>query len=155
MMIDSRYSRNLSTTTFNLPSNCQVCTMKAQRRFADVRYLVELKGRFDRVICDPPFLSTDCQTKGIWPMLRQVKTLLKVDLAAMSVRWLLKPTPKDDSAVIKPKIIVCTGERMESMILKLYPGTRTTTFVPQHTRGRLSNEFQCYANYECHEWSWR
>jgi len=24
----------------------------------------ELKGRFDRIICDPPFLSSDCQTKG-------------------------------------------------------------------------------------------
>ncbi|KAK3065650.1 hypothetical protein LTS18_002575, partial [Coniosporium uncinatum] len=24
---------------------------------------VELKGRFDRIICDPPFLSQDCQTK--------------------------------------------------------------------------------------------
>ncbi|KAI4154218.1 MAG: hypothetical protein LQ340_001809 [Diploschistes diacapsis] len=24
-----------------------------------------LKGQFDRIICDPPFLSTECQTKGI------------------------------------------------------------------------------------------
>ena len=24
----------------------------------------DLKGTFDRVICDPPFLSEDCQTKG-------------------------------------------------------------------------------------------
>ncbi|KAI9858664.1 MAG: hypothetical protein M1824_004245 [Vezdaea acicularis] len=24
----------------------------------------ELKGRFDRIICDPPFLSEDCQTKS-------------------------------------------------------------------------------------------
>lgn len=24
----------------------------------------ELKGTFDRIICDPPFLSEDCQTKG-------------------------------------------------------------------------------------------
>ena len=26
--------------------------------------LGELKGKFDRIICDPPFLSQDCQTKG-------------------------------------------------------------------------------------------
>jgi methylase of polypeptide subunit release factors len=25
---------------------------------------VEMKGSFDRIICDPPFLSEDCQTKG-------------------------------------------------------------------------------------------
>jgi len=25
---------------------------------------VELKGSFDCIICDPPFLSEDCQTKG-------------------------------------------------------------------------------------------
>jgi methylase of polypeptide subunit release factors len=25
----------------------------------------ELKGTFDRIIVDPPFLSDDCQTKGI------------------------------------------------------------------------------------------
>lgn len=24
----------------------------------------ELKGTFDAIICDPPFLSQDCQTKG-------------------------------------------------------------------------------------------
>jgi hypothetical protein len=25
----------------------------------------EMKGAFDRIICDPPFLSEDCQTKGM------------------------------------------------------------------------------------------
>jgi len=25
----------------------------------------EMKGSFGRIICDPPFLSEDCQTKGI------------------------------------------------------------------------------------------
>ena len=25
---------------------------------------VEMKGAFDRIVCDPPFLSDDCQTKG-------------------------------------------------------------------------------------------
>ena len=27
----------------------------------------EMKGAFDRIICDPPFLSEDCQTKGNSP----------------------------------------------------------------------------------------
>ncbi|KAB8664850.1 hypothetical protein FH972_026273 [Carpinus fangiana] len=43
----------------------------------------DLKGRFDRIICDPPFLSADCQTK-----------------AAMTVRWLSRPSP-DSEAVRK------------------------------------------------------
>lgn len=27
-------------------------------------YLAQLKGSVDHIICDPPFLSEDCQTKG-------------------------------------------------------------------------------------------
>jgi methylase of polypeptide subunit release factors len=29
-----------------------------------VKLPTEMKGTFDRIICDPPFLSQDCQTKG-------------------------------------------------------------------------------------------
>lgn len=29
------------------------------------RLPAEMKGTYDRVICDPPFLSQDCQTKGL------------------------------------------------------------------------------------------
>ncbi|KAA6408795.1 MAG: N-6 adenine-specific DNA methyltransferase 2 [Lasallia pustulata] len=98
---------------------------------------LELKGTFDRIICDPPFLSSDCQTK-----------------AAMTARWLSKASPTQGS---QPgvRIIVCTGERMESLVLKVYPGVRTTSFEPQHAHGRLSNEFRSYANFECDFWSWR
>ncbi|KAL6804491.1 putative N6-adenine methyltransferase domain-containing protein [Trichoderma sp. SZMC 28012] len=94
-----------------------------------------LKGSMDRIIVDPPFLSEDCQTK-----------------AALTVRWLLKPSSGGSS----PKLIACTGERMESLILKLYKalGVQTTAFEPKHTRG-LSNEFYCYANFECPNWKWR
>ncbi|KAF9870406.1 hypothetical protein CkaCkLH20_12073 [Colletotrichum karsti] len=94
----------------------------------------ELKGAFDRIVCDPPFLSEDCQTK-----------------AAMTVRWMMKP----DSAA-SGRVIVCTGERMESLVTKVYKalGVKTTTFEPKHARG-LSNEFYCYANFECKDWSWR
>ncbi|KAL7784137.1 putative N6-adenine methyltransferase domain-containing protein [Trichoderma ceciliae] len=94
-----------------------------------------LKGTIDRIICDPPFLSEDCQTK-----------------AALTVRWLLK----SNSTRPPPRLIVCTGERMEDLILKLYRplGVQTTAFEPKHSRG-LSNEFYCYANFECPNWSWR
>lgn len=90
-----------------------------------------LKGSADRIICDPPFLSEDCQTK-----------------AALTARWLSKPDAK---------VVVCTGERMAALVTgKLYrgQGVRTTTFEPQHARG-LSNEFYCYANFECAAWTWR
>jgi len=98
---------------------------------APFRLPTDMKGAFDRIISDPPFLSTDCQTK-----------------AAMTVRWLSKPSSE-------LQIIVCTGERMKELVEKVYTGTRTTTFEPQHVQGRLSNEFRCYANFECQRWSWR
>lgn len=67
----------------------------------------------------------------------------------MTARWLLKP--KETS----PKVIVCTGERMETLVTKLYQsfGVRTTTFEPIHARG-LSNEFYCYASFEGPSWTW-
>ncbi|KAJ9134734.1 Protein-lysine N-methyltransferase EFM5 [Pleurostoma richardsiae] len=92
-----------------------------------------LKGSVDRIICDPPFLSEDCQTK-----------------AALTVRWLYKSQGEDR------RLIVCTGERMETLIVKLYRslGVKTVDYEPVHARG-LSNEFYCYANFECDKWKWR
>ncbi|KAG0647339.1 Elongation factor methyltransferase 5 [Hyphodiscus hymeniophilus] len=72
---------------------------------------------------------------------------------AMTVRWLSKSwgTTNEDN-----KVIVCTGERMETLITSLYrpQGVLTTTFEPIHSKG-LSNEFFCYANFECEEWKWK
>ncbi|ORY12766.1 putative N6-adenine methyltransferase-domain-containing protein [Clohesyomyces aquaticus] len=106
-----------------------------------IKLPVELKNSFDRIICDPPFLSQDCQTK-----------------AALTVRWLAKNWTPMDAASSKAEafhLIVCTGERMETLIEKLYAkaGTRTTTFEVKHAKG-LSNEFRCYANFECGAWKW-
>ncbi|KAG6003846.1 hypothetical protein E4U21_001645 [Claviceps maximensis] len=97
---------------------------------------VNMKGSLDSVICDPPFLNEDCQTK-----------------AALTVRWLLKSV---SSASNLPRVIVCTGERMEHVVTKLYRsmGVRTTDYEPQHARG-LSNEFYCYANFDCSAWVWK
>ncbi|OTB13809.1 hypothetical protein K445DRAFT_159329 [Daldinia sp. EC12] len=95
-----------------------------------IKLPAELKGSVDRIICDPPFLSEDCQTK-----------------AALTVRWMSRSTPR---------LIVCTGERMETLVTKLYRslGAQTTTYEPVHARG-LSNEFYCYANFECDAWKFR
>ena len=95
----------------------------------------ELKGRFDRIICDPPFLSDDCQTK-----------------TALTVRFLAKSWNSPTTV----RMISCTGERMEPLVNRLYSslGVKTTTFEPEHSKG-LSNEFRCYANFECVDWKWR
>ncbi|KAF7845882.1 hypothetical protein BT93_L0198 [Corymbia citriodora subsp. variegata] len=94
-----------------------------------------LKGAFDRIICDPPFLSEDCQSKVRW----------------LARQWQAPQAGSEGST----KLILCTGERMESLAHKLYgkAGLQTTTFLPEHTKG-LSNEFRCYANFECDGWKW-
>ncbi|KAK8156593.1 putative N6-adenine methyltransferase-domain-containing protein [Phyllosticta citrichinensis] len=92
-----------------------------------------LKGQFDRIICDPPFLSVDCQTK-----------------MALTVRWLSKSW---DASTL---LIISTGERMNEMIKKLYgkAGVQTTDFEVVHMK--LSNEFCCYANFERKGlWQWK
>ncbi|KAF2444547.1 N-6 adenine-specific DNA methyltransferas-like protein 2 [Karstenula rhodostoma CBS 690.94] len=93
----------------------------------------ELKASFDAIIVDPPFLSDHCQTK-----------------AALTVRWLARSWAPGGV-----KLIACTGERMEALVGKLYAkvGVRTTDFDVCHAKG-LSNEFRCYANFECGVWKW-
>ncbi|KAK4156820.1 putative N6-adenine methyltransferase-domain-containing protein [Chaetomidium leptoderma] len=95
-----------------------------------------LKATCDRIILDPPFLNEDCQTK-----------------AALTVRWLSKPPSVDGQ---QPRLLVCTGERMEVIVLRLYKplGLRTTDYEPVHARC-LNNEFYCYANFESDSWEWR
>ena len=87
-------------------------------------------------------------------MARQEYLLTARVTAAMTVRWLSKPELKD-AETPSPKIIVCTGERMEALVLRLYPGIATTTYDPEHAQTRLSNDFRCYANCESTAWSWR
>jgi len=116
-----------------------------------LRLPAELKGRFDRIVCDPPFLSEDCQTK-----------------TALTVRWLARSWTASTSASSAAqtdtchkgdealRLVMCTGERMEAVVHKLYAkvGVRTTGFEPIHACG-LSNEFLCYANFEGEDWNWR
>ena len=66
----------------------------------------------------------------------------------MTVRWMLKPTTS-------PRLMIATGERMQSLILQLYRplGIRTTTFIPDHAR-ELGNDFRCYASFKSPRWSW-
>ncbi len=132
-------------------SRPQLCLLEYDRRFEVVgpdfvfydyqqplRLPEGLRGRFDRIICDPPFLSEDCQTK-----------------TALTVRFLSRQwAPSSTTGGLR--FVSCTGERMESLITKLYGSLRiaTTTFEPEHTKG-LSNEFRCYANFECEDWHWR
>jgi len=116
----------------------------------------DMKGKYDRMLCDPPFLSPDCQTKGQWPIpeLATKAIYLLCEKAAMTVRWLSKTTSTKQGKSDQ-RTIICTGERMESLVLKLYQGIKTTTFDPQHAQNRLSNDFRCYASFVCDSWSWR
>ncbi|CAF9942811.1 MAG: hypothetical protein ALECFALPRED_010083 [Alectoria fallacina] len=60
--------------------------------------------------------------------------------AAMTVRWLSK-SASPNAEKSSSRIIVCTGERMEELVLKLYPGIMTTNYDPQHAQNRLGNDF--------------
>ncbi|KAI1122035.1 putative N6-adenine methyltransferase-domain-containing protein [Nemania abortiva] len=101
-----------------------------------------LKGIVDSMICDPPFLSDDCQTK-----------------MAMTLRWLARSNKNaagaDESLLTLPRVLICTGERMETLVNRLYRplGVHTTTYEPVHAG--LKNEFCCYANFECDAWRWK
>ncbi|KAI1136343.1 putative N6-adenine methyltransferase-domain-containing protein [Hypoxylon sp. FL0543] len=144
--------KNLLNTDSTLPKPAKVYLLEHDQRFSvfpefifydfqqPIKLPAHLKGSVDRIICDPPFLSEDCQTK-----------------AALTVRWMSRPSSGANShSSPHPRLIVCTGERMETLVTKLYRsfGARTTTYEPRHARG-LSNEFYCYANFECDAWRFR
>ncbi|PFH55250.1 hypothetical protein XA68_10265 [Ophiocordyceps unilateralis] len=95
-----------------------------------------LGGSMDRILCDPPFLSEECQTK-----------------VAATVRWLLKSS---GAGLMEPRVVICTGERMRQIVTRLYQrlGVVATTFEPKHAR-ELGNEFLCYANFQSSSWTWR
>ncbi|KAI8925706.1 putative N6-adenine methyltransferase-domain-containing protein [Entophlyctis helioformis] len=80
-----------------------------------------LKGTFDFLIVDPPFLSDECWTK-----------------TAQTVKWLIKP----DTG----KILVNTGQVMGPRVCSML-GCTLTSFLPMHQNG-LSNEFRTYVNYK-------
>ncbi|KAG0671827.1 hypothetical protein C6P42_003394, partial [Pichia californica] len=87
----------------------------------------DLKGKVDILLIDPPFLEVECQKKS-----------------SETAKLLLKDYKKS-------KLITCTGERMKENVLNNYPGIHVTDFHPEHKNG-LSNEFRCYANFECKQW---
>lgn len=87
-----------------------------------------LRNKCDRILIDPPFLQERCQS-----------------LTAQCARNLLRNDEGQNN-----RIILSTGERMREVCLKLYPEIRITDFIPQHPG--LSNEFRCYANFECSQW---
>ncbi|KAK6463529.1 putative N6-adenine methyltransferase-domain-containing protein [Scheffersomyces coipomensis] len=97
---------------------------------------VHLQHKCHRLLIDPPFLEEECQTKSA----QAAKNLLVEDHN--------EKTKKGD---LKFKIISSTGERMREVVKKNYPDTTLTSFLPQHKNG-LSNEFRCYASFECSHW---
>ncbi|OBA22011.1 hypothetical protein METBIDRAFT_10913 [Metschnikowia bicuspidata var. bicuspidata NRRL YB-4993] len=97
-----------------------------------------IRKRCHRLLIDPPFLEEQCQTKS-----------------AQAARNLLAPDngEKTASGDHRWKLISSTGERMRDIMKKTYPETRLTSFLPEHKNG-LSNEFRCYASFECPHWKY-
>ena len=87
-----------------------------------LRIPAALRGKVDRVLADPPFLSDECLTR-----------------TAMSVRSLLK---KEGG-----RTMVCTGQKMEDMVPRLFPGVRKVEFEPKH-KGGLANAFACFMDWK-------
>lgn len=95
-----------------------------------------LRNKCHRLLIDPPFLEEECQTKSA----KAAQNLLVTDRLG-------KTKFGDD----KFKLISSTGERMKEVVKLNYPGTEVVDFLPEHKNG-LSNEFRCYASFECKEW---
>lgn len=95
-----------------------------------------LKNKCHRVLIDPPFLEEECQTNS-----------------AIAARNLLvtDTTPRTKTNDLQFKLVSSTGERMKDVIKRNYPETSITNFYPEHKNG-LSNEFRCYASFECSYW---
>lgn len=91
------------------------------------KFREDLRGKVDRLLIDPPFLEAECQKKS-----SETAKLLVKDVKTS-------------------KLIICTGERMKDNVLNNYPGVHVTDFFPEHNNG-LSNEFRCYANFDCQQW---
>jgi EEF1A lysine methyltransferase 1 len=89
---------------------------------APLQFPAFLSGKVDRVLADPPFLSDECLMR-----------------TAMTVRVLLKKSGS--------RTMVCTGQKMEDLLPKLFPGVRRVEFEPRH-KGGLANAFACFMDWK-------
>ncbi|ODV68615.1 hypothetical protein HYPBUDRAFT_165349 [Hyphopichia burtonii NRRL Y-1933] len=96
----------------------------------------KLYQKCHRVLIDPPFLEDGCQANSAVA----AHNLLTKDKSA-----------KTKLGDLQYKLVSSTGERMRHVIAENYPGSHITDFYPQHKNG-LSNEFRCYATFECSLW---
>ncbi|EGV62710.1 Protein-lysine N-methyltransferase efm5 [Yamadazyma tenuis] len=98
-----------------------------------------LRHKCHRLLIDPPFLEEECQKKS-----------------AMAARKMLVKNHdlKTKNGDLQFKLISSTGERMKSIMEETYPECQTTSFLPEHKNG-LSNEFRCYASFECSQWTFQ
>lgn len=87
----------------------------------------------------------------VFPPLLRILIIIWHCLAALTVRWMMKPWSLGNENL---RLIVCTGERMQGLVERLYRqvGMRTTTFKVRHMK--LSNEFLCYTSFESKNLKW-
>lgn len=98
-----------------------------------------LRNKCHRLLIDPPFLEAECQDKS-----------------AIAARNLLfkDENLKTINGFSQFKLITSTGERMADVVKRNYPELKVTNFYPEHKNG-LSNEFRCYASFECEFWKFQ
>lgn len=135
-----------------------------------LRGLEKLKGTFDRLIVDPPFLSDECQIKAASTarylarppsVAASASGSRSTDHGAVAIAATGESTAASagdsrsdstsDSTSDAPgcRIIVCSGAKCRELLLRLYrPAVFESSFQVRHQRGQLSNEFTCLLNYE-------
>lgn len=84
-------------------------------------YLSEFKSKFDLVVLDIPFLSSECLEKS---------------------NILCRKLAKEDA-----KIILCTGKIMSDAVSTLMVDLKMCKFEPEHERN-LGNDFGTFANFD-------
>ncbi|KAL9031229.1 MAG: hypothetical protein Q9196_000729 [Gyalolechia fulgens] len=113
-----------------------------EKQFEDMKAQME-QERFEAPLSMSMF-SEDWNASQFWAIFKE-DTIVSC-ATRPSLARIVKPK------ALRPQWIVCTGERMEELIHKLYPGTKTTKFQPRHIGDRLSNDFRCYANIDSESW---
>lgn len=118
-----------------------------------LEFPASLDGKVHRILIDPPFLNKPCQTKcKLQLQVLHLTSVLTFHQVGVTANKLLAKA--NDCGEQERRIMISTGERMAEVVSETYPGTRKTTFTPSHANG-LSNEFECYANFEWRGWKFK
>ncbi|KAJ9657464.1 Protein-lysine N-methyltransferase efm5 [Neophaeococcomyces mojaviensis] len=126
--------------TGKYPTPARICLFEYDERFGILGDFVkfdfnkptnlppDLRNVFDRILCDPPYHSTEC--------------ILKY---AETVEWLWKG--RSEGTCCESRRVICTGQTMKDVVLEAFAGMKQDPFEPEHT-ARLDNKYACFADFE-------